>query len=150
MGHYVNYRASLFRLCNDFITKMVGDGVIPADSMQVFDWDAHADQDELPNKDLIGPIEYEIEVDEKLHYITTMIGISTINDTNMFRLHTLIDHMFDQLQPEMLVPYVDGATGNQMGSMKALNGTAVMPTAKTKTRPFKAVAVSLASDQTGP
>lgn len=142
--HYENFKSSILRFCTQFATDMQAQGLA---SMMPINFDAHADINELPESDLIGPKEFGVETDQGTFVISTMIGVSTLNDTNLFRLDKIIDQLFKRLMPDEMIPLVNAETGAQMGWMKAMNGTAVLPVVQTKTRPLKFVAVSLGTDR---
>lgn len=139
---YQNFQASLFRYCKEFADEMKDKG--DAD-LQVFKFDAHADLNKVPEQDVIGLMEYAIETDDGTHVVTTMIALSTINDTNILRLDRLISTLYDRLQVGATIYVYDFETNVKVGMLKVMNGTAILPVLNTETRPVKAVAVLLGS-----
>ena len=137
MNTFENFRSSILRFCVDFAAD---------NSLQVINWDAHADsQGELPKADLIGPAMFELQEDEGTFSVTGMIGISTVNDENLFRLTNYVGKVFELLRPGRRVTKYDALNGAELGVMTAENGTKVLPVLKTDLRPMQFIAFALAS-----
>lgn len=148
MSHWKNFKRSLAAFGNSFAVDMKAQGLTV--EMDIFNFEAHATVEEMPEVDLIGPMEIGVEEDEGRFYISCMLGVSTFNDQNLFRLDDLIDNLFDRLRPDSLVPLYNADTGSQYGVMKVMNGSAILPVARTKIRPIQAVAMTLGTDRLGP
>lgn len=138
MLHYMNCCVSIAKVCKDF-----GD----ANGLTVYDFDAHATVSELPNADIIGPMEIEVENDEGMLTVMGMIGISLREDLNLFRLRPLVAKLFRDLSPNNTFGLYDAETSKKYGIMKILNGTQVLPVVRSKNRPIQFVAFAAATDQ---
>lgn len=141
MSHYQNFRASILNFC-----KVYGD----ANGLQVVDMDAHADMRQLPPVDVIGPFQLDMEVDDGTAIITTMIGVSTVADTNLVRLFGHIDDLFNLMLPDQRIPIWDASNPNALtrfGTMTAMNGTKIMPVYNTKERPMQFIAARFGTDK---
>lgn len=143
MGIYMNTKASLLKYCKDFCTRNGFD-------FDVFDFDAHATINELPDNDLIGIGEFSMENNSQMYIVTCMIGVCTkADDQNLTRLSPAIDKLFNELQPDRvdnILEIVTADVGEKTGQFKIINPIAVLPVARNaKARPFQTVAVSLAA-----
>lgn len=138
MLHYTNAVTSVLKLCKDFADEH---------NLTVHDFDAHATLAELPKVDLIGPMELEVENDEGLLSVMGMIGVSLVEDLNLFRTRPLMGQLFQTLAPNRVFKLYNAETAVCYGMMKIRNGTHVMPVVRTKHRPVQFVAFSAATDQ---
>lgn len=132
--------ASLLRFCADFATKFPGTGV-------VF-FDAHADESELPSSDIVGLTGVTVSVENQLAEVKCMFGISTLDDTNLFRLTDMVAELFESLLPTKKIPVFDASTGIEKGWMIAQDGTTLLPVTGSAARPMQYVLVHLSSSQT--
>jgi len=149
MKVYENLWASTLKFCNDFANRAQANGLSP--DIEVYDFDAMGGFEALPETDLIGPADFQVETRKGLFYITTMVGITTENDLNGFRLNKLVAELFNKLLPEQSFPYVDAETGGKIGKMKVMDGTSVLPMARnSKSRPLKMIAVEVGTDRAVP
>lgn len=145
MSVYLNSLHSMFAFCKTFSQDMISGGY--SSNLEVFNFDAHADLTSLPTNDLVGLAEFGLVVQEKNFSIQTMVGISTLDDENLFRLERLVDQLVYRIQPETFVKYYDVTSGLVVGNLKVMPGLEVFPIVKTDIRPLKFVAVELGADQ---
>lgn len=138
MLHYMNCCVSVTKICRDF-----GD----ENGLKVHDFDAHATLAELPNYDLIGPMELEVESDEGMLTVMGMIGISLCEDLNLFKTRPLVAKLFRTLSPNSTFNLYNAEDGQGYGIMKIMNGTQVLPVVRTKQRPVQFVAFAAVTDQ---
>ncbi|HYG34262.1 MAG TPA: hypothetical protein VEC99_05735 [Clostridia bacterium] len=131
--------ASLLKFCSDYASNHEG--------MTVVNFDAHADDTTLPANDVIGLAGLSVTAADRFLSIKALIGISTLNDTNLFRLAEKIAELFERLMPESRIDVVDAATGEVKGWMIAMDGTTMLASEGTKARPLQHVAVSLGAAQ---
>lgn len=143
---YENIWSSVFRFCSDFGDELQGDGVLA--DFEVFNFDAHVENKELPEKDLIGPWQLSVTVDEKLGTVTTNIGMSTRDDTNLFRLEKASGRLLERLMPDAMVTVYDADTGVEIGHLKVLAGVSLSPVARAQQRSLKFLAITLKGDFT--
>lgn len=119
-----------------------------AANLGVFKFDAHAEINSYPETDLIGPGGLTIECDDGLITASLVIGISTMDDENLFRLDALIGQMFRRVKPGSIIPLVDAETGQKYGNLQVMGQLSVLPVELTKIRAFRGIAIHLGSDQT--
>lgn len=147
MSQWRDFKASLFHFCKLVSDQLAIDGVA---QLEVFNFDAHADINDLPNSDVIGVAELQLENDLETQELTCMIGVSTLNDTNLLRMDRIVDFVYANLAPGQMLQVVSANNGSPIGWMKVKRGTAVFAVSKTKVRPLQFIAVALGTDQTGP
>ena len=130
--------ASLLRFCADFSERYPG--------MAVENFDAHADESTIPKSDIVGLSGLSIALDDSFVSTKLMIGISTLDDMNLFRLMDRMDVLLDRLKPTQRLPVYDADTGIEKGWMIVENGTTLMPVGGSKARPLQYILISLATN----
>lgn len=140
-----NHHSSLLRFCNAFAIEMKNQH----QNLTVVDYEAHADVETLPKSDLIGVANFAIQQDEQMYHIEAMIGITTYDDHNLFRLKQLTSRLFDYLAPTNMIELVDADTAEPIGQMTIKNGTRAMPVAGSAQRPMRFIIFRCISSQTG-
>lgn len=144
MNEYRDTFASLIRFCQDFAFSMEGSGF----SLKVMNLDAMNDPQEWPNQDVVGMAEFDFELDDGTIGVDMMIAISTVEDTNNFRLNDIMNRLVNLLIPGRRISLYDASNGKLRGFLAVQNGTRVAPPMKAKTRAIQPIMVSLLSDQT--
>lgn len=134
--------ASILRFCAEFAEGY------SEPAMDAINIDAHSDETTIPNTDIVGMSGLSIDVDEHVVGIKVMIGLGTLDDTNLFRLMAQMDALFDKLLPTKNIKVYDADTGEEKGSMVILNGTRMLPVGGTEARPLQYVMVSLLTTRT--
>lgn len=132
-----NLHASLLRFCADFAEQFPG--------MTALNFDAHADESTIPANDVIGMSGLAFRVQEHMIHTTVMFGLSTVEDTNLFRLTAQMDALFELLLPTKRIRVYDADSGADVGWMVVEDGTSVMPVSGSTTRPLQYVLVSLST-----
>jgi hypothetical protein len=140
MGAYFDIQQSLLKYCNEFIKKNNLD-------FEVFDFDSHGSINSLPDSNLLGIGEFEIENDSNRYYTTCSFVICTkADDAALVKLRPVVDKLFSQLTPGSIdIKVVTGTTGKLIGNMVVMDNVTVLPVARTETRPLQMIAVRLAS-----
>lgn len=133
-----NIHSSLLRFCSDFAINYQG--------MEVVNIDAHADESTVPDADFVGISGMSIDVDEHAVGVKVMFGISTLDDTNLFRMIDRMDVLFDKLLPTRTLIVYDADTGVKVGDLIVTNGTRMMPVGGSEARPLQYIMVSLLSN----
>jgi len=135
---YANLHSSFLRFCADFAA---------AHNLVPVNFDAHAGVETLPNSDLIGMASLSFTEDEGLLSIKVMLGISTLNDENNFRLVKLVSELFELLRPNQRLTIYRADTDPEVvaGWMICQDGTTVLPVGGEVARPLQYVAVHLAT-----
>lgn len=131
---------SILRLCDDFKEAQALEGR----PLSVINFDAHADENTLPRSDVIGISGFSLETDV-FTTMTVMVGICTVDDTNLMRLMELIDALYDKLQPDTKHDVYNPNTGVVKGFMNVLDGIQLMPVSGSLARPLQYIAVRFAT-----
>jgi len=135
---HLNINASLLKVCKDFI---LSEG-LSAD-YDVFDFDAHASLNDLPNKGLIGIAEYSLAEDSDMYSGECMIVISTMqDDLNLQKLKPLVSKMFSKWRTGQEIAAVTADNGTLIGNIKVHSGTEALSVARTQSRPLQMISVS--------
>jgi hypothetical protein len=135
--HYHNIQSSLLRFCVDFAETRPGLGTV--------NLDAHTDEAHWPDSDFIGLGELNVDIEET-YSGQCMFGLSTQNDTNLFRMGALMKDLSAFLLPNENIPVYDAETGIQVGLIFILNGTRVGAPLPTKTHPIQPIAIRFETD----
>lgn len=130
-------RSSLLKMCKDFITQNSLTGY------EVFDFDAHAGVNDLPNNHLIGIAEYSLgEMSDTYEGECMVIICTKQDDTNLKELYPNTSKMFARLKAGRTIPVVQSDDGVVIGNLKVHSGTEAMSVARTKARPLQAINIS--------
>lgn len=140
---YADAQASLFAFCRELVSDL---SPSVSDDLAVVKFDAYADPQDLPETDLIGPFQFQIDIDEGMLVVSWMLLISTQQDTNLFRLDEMVSHALGRLLPDSRLPLVAGDGSGQKGFMTVMNGGQVMPVDTSANRPMKAIAIQMGTD----
>lgn len=143
MNEYRDSFASLMRFCRDFADEMVGAGY----DLEVMNLDAAGGPSDWPKKDVIGVAEYTFTLNDGNIRVQNMFALSTVEDTNNFRLNDLMNRLVNKLIPGMRIKLLHATSGATRGFLVVTNGTRVTPPEPSKTRVIQPVMVSLLSDQ---
>jgi hypothetical protein len=134
-----NLHASVLRFCSDFAETH---------GLTSVNFDAHADDSSLPPGDVVGMSGLSWDVDDEILSVNVLFGITTQEDTNLFKLIEKMDLLFDLLLPTKLIPAYDADTGERIGEFVVRNGTKALPVQGTEARPLQFVMVGLVSTVT--
>lgn len=134
-----NLHASILRFCSDFCAEH---------NMTVVNFDAHADESTMPKGDAMGFMGLSWEVDDHFLDVNVMFGVSTVDDTNLFRMVEKIAHLFEKLMPEETISVYDADSGEVVGNLVLKNGTRALPVGGSTSRPVQHIMVGLASTVT--
>lgn len=135
-----NIHASLLRFCSDYAASHL--------NLEVVNFDSHGDETTLPDSDVIGPSTMTISVDEEICGISVLIGVSTKEDTNLFRMMEHINELFTALLPTQRIRVYNADTGEAIGWMVVTNGTRTLAPGGTSARPLQFIMVNLLSTLT--
>lgn len=137
---YKNVTSSILRYCSEFADEHPG--------IEVINFDAHGDEATLPQSDVMGPSALTVNVSGSFCIVSLLLGVSTREDTNLFRLSSLIDSLFEDMLPESYLPLYNAETGQAIGRLVVEDGSRVLPVDNTSTRALQFVMVNLRSTQT--
>ena len=135
---YGDVHRSILNYCSSFLDRNV------IQNFQIFDFDAHATIQELPNSDLLGVSDYAIENQQDIYVVTCMFVVCTkSDDAYLKRLRPVVAKLFSELRPseENLFKLID-ENGLKQGTIKIMSDVAALPIGNTKNRPVQAIAVS--------
>lgn len=144
MNEYRDTFASLIRFCGDFADEVKGVGY----DLEVMNLDAAGAPGEWPKKDVVGVAEYIFTLDDGNIAVSNMFVISTVEDTNNFRLNDMLNRLVNKLIPGMRIKLLNASSGQTRGYLSVTNGTRVTPPEKSGTRVVQPIMVGLLSDQT--
>jgi hypothetical protein len=139
---YLHGQASLFAACNALKTQML----TASPALGVFKWDAAADHAALPENDLIGPFKYIAQNMGGMLVVSTQIVVSTVNDTNLFRMDEIVNAAFKMFAPGKRINLIDAATGTPFGFLISSDETTALPIERAGSRPVKSIAIELRAD----
>lgn len=116
----------------------------PTAQIQFVDWESHANIEELPDVDLIGPTALTVmETSPQMYDVNFSIGVSTYkSDENLFRLRSYISRIFESLRPTKQLEIFEAGTTDSAGYLVFQDGTAVLPMSRAVTRPWQYVQVN--------
>lgn len=137
--------ASVLGFAKDIAADLVNLDVCT--EVEIVNLDYHADQNELPLKDMIGIMDFSATIDDGIVTTEFMIGASSYDDPNLFRLRKMCAVILDRVLPTKRFVIYDADTGAEIGKMVVQNGTHVMPMMSDETRTGRFIAVSALSDQ---
>lgn len=146
MANLKHMERSLWKFANDFMEELIGLGLLT--DAEYLNWDAVANINELPQKDLFGPAGFACVEDDKTYQVTISFGIATLNDENLFRMSDAKDRLFDRLSVTNKIPIYDADTTDEIGWFVLLNGTQLSPVARTEVRPLQFVQCSMLASLT--
>lgn len=141
MTLFENIKASLFRFCSDF-----ADTNATEQPITLYNFDAFTEENTLPMTDLIGPYRTSVDINGGLVTVTTMLGIATLEDQNLFRLDRLAGMLLQVCSPSGVIPLIDGDSGQQIGHLNITNDVSLSPSLRAKERPLKLLHLTLKSD----
>lgn len=133
-----NSETSIVKLCVDLGREMVEQGLTPAVSYFEVDSRVELKDAELPDCDIIGMTQFSIsEPEAKIWAIHFVIVVSTVSDTNLFRLRELANFIYERLPAGALLTYYDADGAAEKSWMSVIPGTTQLPTHRVETRPFR-------------
>lgn len=128
--------SSMLRFISDFAVEH---------DLAIVNMDAHADESTLPSKDFIAMSGLSWDVDDELLSVNIMFGISTLEDSNLFRLIDLFGDLFEKVLPTSRINAYSADTGEKVGDFVVRNGTRALPVGGSTARPLQYVMVGLLS-----
>ena len=142
-----NAETSIVKLCVDLAEEMRSEGLTA--EMEYVEVDARVElkDAELPNCDIIGLTQFSItEPESKLWAIHFVIVVSTIADTNLFRLRALANYIYERFPAGATLTYYDAESAEEKSWIQVIPGTTQLPTHRVETRPFRFIQVQALLD----
>lgn len=128
--------ASMLRFISEFAAEH---------NLEIVNMDAHGDESTLPSKDFVCMSAMSWDVDEGFLSMNIMFGISTLEDTNLFRLVELVGELYECVLPSMRINAYDADTGEKVGNFVVRNGTRALPVGGSTARPLQYIMVGMLS-----
>lgn len=145
MGHYNNIFVSTVRIVSDLVDEIKTAGI--ADPAFI-NYDSHSSVHEWPDRDVVGLAGFSFQIGTHDILVSAMVAVSTVNDTNLFRHHKILDLLVDKLLPTRTHSILNADTGAKVGWMVVTDGTEVRPAERTESRPLQYVMVSFLTSVT--
>ena len=132
---YAIVRKSCVRMIKETV-KPFGNGI------RLFDWDAHAEGQDLPKTDLVGISGFACTLDHPFHDITFSVAIMVHDDPNLGRLIDYTDAFYKRLQAHQKFP-IYNPDGSLTGFEAVIfDGTQAAPMSRVDYRPTMEITVS--------
>lgn len=146
-----NAETSIVKFAQDMITAMSEAGIAELEYVEI---DARAElvDAELPAGDIIGVTQFSITDDDGIFPIHFVLAVSTVGDTNLFRLRAISNFLFNRLQTGAELTYFDVEASETAGEavakswIKVVPGTTLLPTSRVEVRPFRHIQVQALLD----
>lgn len=138
MGVYKDTKRSVLAYCKNFVARH------SLTNVEIFDFDAHAAINKLPESTLLGQAGITIANIGDQYIVNCVIGVCTLSsDSGLETLTDIIDKLFSELKPgymdEDLV--IRDANNNIIGHMKVAGDISVSPVESEDNRPLQGVSV---------
>lgn len=145
--------ANVFGSVTVLVNEIIADlkTAYPNVTIQYCDWETHANINELPDADLVGPTAIAVtEHTGGLVEVNFSIAASTYqDDTNLFRLRDYISRIFERMRPEKKMTYFDAESASVKSFMVFTDGTMIAPMSRAEIRAFQYVQATALLEPTG-
>jgi len=114
-------------------------------SAQLFDFDSTAEEESLPQVDLVGPLEFYMEVNDTMGTVGVKVAAVTHEDPQIQRLNGLTNDIMNGCQGKAVrVPILHFEKGIPLGYMVSSGNVLGSPVVRlqTRTRPLQTVALN--------
>lgn len=106
------------------------------------EWDGHAENYKLPEKDLIGLLAFSCTENDRFHDLTFGIAVMTFNDPSLGRSTRYVNAFYNRLLGQSTYP-IYSANGTLAGfNAVVFDGTSVSPMQRVDARPTVEINVS--------
>lgn len=138
---YKSVKVSLFRYCADLADDL---------GIKAFDFDSTSEEEELPQVNLIGPMEFYMQNDGSLITVGVRIAAVTINDSQIQKLTDYINHIVNSITLGGTIIIRHYQTGTELGHLMFDESYLVdsVTRLKSRVRSLQTVSVSLRSSLT--
>jgi len=133
----------MFKIARLSTVRMIIDTAAQFGSdVQYTEWDGHAEDFKLPNKDLVGLVVFSCTENDKFHDLNFGIGIMVIDDPSLVRATNYADLFYQRLQAQKRFPMFND-DGSRTGFEAVIfDGTSVSPMTRVDYRPTFDIQVS--------
>lgn len=111
---------------------------------EVFDFDSTADEEDIDQKDFVGPIEFYLSSSETLGEVGFKVAACTYNDPQIQRLNKAINEIVNRCSGKNItIPILHHDTGMPIGILSSDGEFMVSPVVRlqSRTRPFQTVSL---------
>jgi len=111
----------------------------------LFDFDSTAEEESLPQRDIVGPLEFYFEADDSLGAVGVKVAAVTHEDPQIQRLNRLINDIMNGCQGKAVrIPILHYETGAPLGFMVSNGNVLASPVVRlqSRTRPLQNVALN--------
>lgn len=115
-----------------------------APEVKVFDFDATAEEEDIPQEDYLGPIEFYVSADGTLGEVGFKVAACTHEDPQIQRLNELINRVVNNcMGKNVTIPVLHYDTGTPIGILASDGGFMASPVVRlqSRTRPFQTVSL---------
>jgi len=111
---------------------------------EVFDFDSTAEEEDLPQEDMIGPLEFYVSAKDTLGTVGFKAAMMTHNDPQIQRLNQGINAIVDKCAGKIVtIPILHHTSGAPIGILASDGGFLASPVVrlKSKNRPLQTVSL---------
>ena len=112
---------------------------------QIFDFDGTAEEEDLPQESLVGPLEFYMEVDRTTGTAGVKVAAVTHSDPQIQKLNVLINNIVNGCRGKTVhIPLLHYDTGTPIGYMASNGSVLIGPVVRlqSRTRPLQTVALN--------
>lgn len=142
MNPHMNVYASLLNICKRFKDAN------PGYALEVMDFDASVDVNEYPQSSLIGIYQMDYSEDDTMIMCDCVFPVSTMATKDTREINEMAGALAMFIRSQTKHPFIDYASGQNVGLMVAKNGLSISPVTKTTNRQFKYVLQTFVFDRT--
>ncbi|WP_353645766.1 hypothetical protein [Mesorhizobium sp. WSM2239] len=144
---YMNVWTSIAAYINQQRSMIVANGITPAESIEMIDWEAHANIEELPAVHLVGPASLALEQQsQEMYHASFVVGLGSYNDQGLFIHREMIDFLFKSLSTGTRISVFDSKTEEAYSWMKIIDGVTVAPLSRTSQRAMQFIQIEALVD----
>jgi hypothetical protein len=146
---YNNIVQSVVKFCEDTRLEFQARPEL-SDVITFVDWDEHANINELPSGDILGPAGVGMTDEQGVYEIVMAIGCSTYQDPSLFRLRKMMSLLYGKLKPQSKLTLYDHDTAQPITFMVSTSPVSVTPITKVEARPLQFIELKLLADPRAP
>ena len=120
-----------------------------SDNLEFKNIDGHAEDAVLPNVDFVFIKDFSGNVEEHFCYWAFAVGVSTVEDENMFRHRRILSYLLDRLIPMTTIDIYNSETlKHDKGCLTVRSDVTISPFSKYNTRAVQFLLVDVSSTET--
>lgn len=139
---YLNVWTSIAAFIKQQMEMIVANGIVPADQIEMVDWENHANIEELPPLHLIGPASLALEEQSAyIYHASFVVGLGSFDDKGLFVHRQMIDLIGKSLSGGTKMSVFDSKTEQPYSWLKIIDGTTVAPLSRSGQRALQFIQV---------